>query len=293
MRWTMARPRPLPRAKVPWNGWKMPSSSSWGMPTPSSSTSRRPGRRTRSAGANRRGAAGRRRASPAGRWWRGSTGPGGSGPRRRRTRRARRGRPPRRAGPAGPRRCCASRQRGVGDGLAQVDALRRPGAAGGRRPGTCGSCRSAAPTRAARCPSAAPARSSSVSSSRSTWIEPRIDASGLRISWAMPAAISPTAASRCLTRASRSSRFTSGHVLERDQEARLPPGAIRWAAAMPISILRPSAGGRRTRRAGCARRRGRRRAARRTSSGSCSTSPTWRPIISVGGEAGDLARPPG
>ena len=42
---------------------------------------------------------------------------------------------------------------------------------------------------------------------RSIWIEPDIDASGLRISWAMPAAISPTAASRCCRRASRSSRF--------------------------------------------------------------------------------------
>ena len=36
MRWTMARPRPLPRRTPPWNGWKMPSSSSGAMPTPSS-----------------------------------------------------------------------------------------------------------------------------------------------------------------------------------------------------------------------------------------------------------------
>ena len=40
-------------------------------------------------------------------------------------------------------------------------------------------------------------------------MDPDIDASGLRISCAMPAAISPTAASRCCNRASRSSFFTS------------------------------------------------------------------------------------
>ncbi len=42
-------------------------------------------------------------------------------------------------------------------------------------------------------------------SCRRIWIDPDIDASGLRISWAMPAAISPTAASRCCIAASRSS----------------------------------------------------------------------------------------
>ncbi len=47
------------------------------------------------------------------------------------------------------------------------------------------------------------------SSWRSTWIEPDIDASGLRISCAMPAAISPTAASRCCSRALRSRRLMS------------------------------------------------------------------------------------
>ena len=47
------------------------------------------------------------------------------------------------------------------------------------------------------------------SSCRRIWIDPDIAASGLRISWAMPAAISPTAASRCLSRASRSSFLMS------------------------------------------------------------------------------------
>ena len=47
------------------------------------------------------------------------------------------------------------------------------------------------------------------SSLESTWTEPEIDASGLRISWAMPAASSPTAASCSLKRAWRSSFFTS------------------------------------------------------------------------------------
>ena len=50
---------------------------------------------------------------------------------------------------------------------------------------------------------------SSSSSCRSTCIEPDIEASGLRISWAMPAAIWPTAASRFCVSASRSSRFSS------------------------------------------------------------------------------------
>ena len=39
--------------------------------------------------------------------------------------------------------------------------------------------------------------------------DPDIDANGLRISWAIPAAISPTAASRCCIRASRSSFLTA------------------------------------------------------------------------------------
>ena len=47
------------------------------------------------------------------------------------------------------------------------------------------------------------------SSCRRIWIEPDIDASGLRISWAMPAAISPTAASRCCSRAFALQRLTS------------------------------------------------------------------------------------
>ena len=46
--------------------------------------------------------------------------------------------------------------------------------------------------------------SESGSSWRRIWIEPAIEASGFRISWAMPAAISPTAARRCCTRISRS-----------------------------------------------------------------------------------------
>jgi hypothetical protein len=50
---------------------------------------------------------------------------------------------------------------------------------------------------------------------------PDIEASGLRISCAIPAAISPTAARRCCTRASRSSLRALGDVLEREQEAGL------------------------------------------------------------------------
>ena len=47
------------------------------------------------------------------------------------------------------------------------------------------------------------------SSCLSICIEPDIEASGLRISCAMPAAISPTAASRCCRRAFCSNRLTS------------------------------------------------------------------------------------
>ncbi len=47
------------------------------------------------------------------------------------------------------------------------------------------------------------------SSCLSICIDPDIDASGLRISCAMPAAISPTAARRCCSRALCSKRFTS------------------------------------------------------------------------------------
>ena len=47
------------------------------------------------------------------------------------------------------------------------------------------------------------------SSCFSICMDPDIEASGLRISWAMPAAISPTAARRCCNRALCSKRLTS------------------------------------------------------------------------------------
>ena len=83
---------------------------------------------------------------------------------------------------------------------------------------------------------------SSVSGSswRSTWIDPDIDASGLRISCAMPAAISPTAARRCCSRASRSRRLQVGDVLEGEEIAGPPVREQQRAAVSPTSIVRPS-----------------------------------------------------
>jgi hypothetical protein len=66
----------------------------------------------------------------------------------------------------------------------------------------------------------------SASSCRSTWIEPDIDASGLRISCAMPAAISPTAASRCCRRSLALEPPQVGDVLEGEAGTRgCRPGA--------------------------------------------------------------------
>ena len=91
----------------------------------------------------------------------------------------------------------------------------------------------------------------SASSWRRIWIEPDIDASGLRISCAMPAAISPTAASRCCRRASRSSRrivVTSWNVNR--SPVRPPDGLERGGADAevdlaavrpPVPVVRPPA----------------------------------------------------
>ena len=71
-----------------------------------------------------------------------------------------------------------------------------------------------------------------------TWTEPEIDASGLRISWAMPAASSPTAASCSLNRARRSSFFISVRSWKRMQHSlfaavRLLEDAEREADHLP------------------------------------------------------------
>ena len=78
------------------------------------------------------------------------------------------------------------------------------------------------------------------SSCRRIWIDPDIDASGLRISWAMPAAISPTAASRCCTRASRSSLRDSVTSWNVSMKPVSPRGVISGAVLKPSSICRPS-----------------------------------------------------
>ena len=73
------------------------------------------------------------------------------------------------------------------------------------------------------------------SSCRSTWIDPDIEASGLRISWAMPAAISPTAASRCCMRAPRSNRLTSVTSWNVKRYPLLPSGSGSVVAVRPMS----------------------------------------------------------
>ncbi|MNC84889.1 hypothetical protein D3C83_04580 [compost metagenome] len=80
----------------------------------------------------------------------------------------------------------------------------------------------------------------SASSSRSSWIDPDIDASGFRISCAIPAAISPTAARRCCRRASRSSRLTVVTSWNVKRYPARPSGKAIVAAAAPRSIVRPS-----------------------------------------------------
>ena len=57
----------------------------------------------------------------------------------------------------------------------------------------------------------------------------------------MPAAISPTAASRCCTRASRSCFFSSVTSWKVNRNPLAPRGVISGALLMPISIWRPSA----------------------------------------------------
>ena len=75
---------PVPRAKPPRNGWKMPSSSSAAMPTPSSRTRDHhvAVRLRRLVGVDRRASARRRPASRAARWSPGSRRSAGSAPRR-------------------------------------------------------------------------------------------------------------------------------------------------------------------------------------------------------------------
>jgi hypothetical protein len=77
------------------------------------------------------------------------------------------------------------------------------------------------------------------SSCRSICIEPDIDASGLRISCAMPAAISPTAASRCCSRRPLEPLHL-GDVLEREEIAAAAVRQRQLAALRPISITPPS-----------------------------------------------------
>ena len=71
-------------------------------------------------------------------------------------------------------------------------------------------------------------------------MEPDIEARGLRISCAMPAAISPTAASRSRRPASRSRRFTSVTSWKVKRWPTRPSGNGNGAAVSPRSIARPS-----------------------------------------------------
>jgi hypothetical protein len=56
----------------------------------------------------------------------------------------------------------------------------------------------------------------------------------------MPAAISPTAARRCWTRASRSRFFSSVTSWKVNRKPLLPRGVMSGAAVMPTSMRRPS-----------------------------------------------------
>ena len=73
------------------------------------------------------------------------------------------------------------------------------------------------------------------SSCRRIWIEPDIEASGMRISWAMPAAISPTAASRCWTRMFRSVFLISVTSWKVYSHPVVPAGVMRGAELKPSS----------------------------------------------------------
>ena len=80
----------------------------------------------------------------------------------------------------------------------------------------------------------------SASSWRSSCTEPDIAASGLRISWAMPAAISPSEASRCRSWFVRSSAFTAVTSWKVKMTPGRPSGSGSGAAVTPTSIVRPS-----------------------------------------------------
>ena len=78
------------------------------------------------------------------------------------------------------------------------------------------------------------------SSFESTWTEPEIDASGLRISCAMPAASSPTAASCSLNRRLALELLHLGQVLEDDERAVLAPRGPSERAASSRATRRES-----------------------------------------------------
>ena len=78
------------------------------------------------------------------------------------------------------------------------------------------------------------------SSPRSTCIAPDIEASGLRISWAIPAAISPTAARRWRICAVRSSPLMSVTSWKVKMTPRSPAASGSGAALTPSSMVRPS-----------------------------------------------------
>ena len=123
------------------------------------------------------------------------------------------------------------------------------------------------------------------SSWRRIWIEPDIDASGLRISCAMPAAISPTAASRCWIARVALELLDVGDVLEREEkpgaaarrlEVRRAQADLDLAAAVGRAVaelVAPRA----------LRRAGRSESTSITGAGSCSTSSIGRPTAARNG----------
>ena len=127
------------------------------------------------------------------------------------------------------------------------------------------------------------------SSCRRIWIDPDIDASGLRISCAMPAAISPTAASRCCIARVALELLDVGHVLEGDEKpgaaaGRLEMGRAQADVDLAASVAGPVAELEAARRR---RRSGRRSSASTSGGGSCSTSAIGRPTTDVERQAGD------
>ena len=126
------------------------------------------------------------------------------------------------------------------------------------------------------------------SSCRSICIEPDIDASGLRISCAMPAAISPTAARRCCIRARALEALHLGDVLERVEIA---AAAVRQRQRAPRSGRGRSPGRRAARElvvecACCARRRRSSSTVAQRRGVSCSTS-----VAGCADAAGSPVRP--